>query len=106
MWCCPAQKKSPTVMGKTFPRARMVLLNCFMGSPVRSPAARTCLRLSEIVLSSSAEAIPFVDEKMETIIDASFGMQWDFWERWTARGTLRDKSAIAHNSVANFAFAR
>lgn len=65
-------------MGKTFPRAWTVSLNCFMGSPMRSPAARTCLRLSEIVWTSPAEAIPFVDEKMETITDASFGMQWDF----------------------------
>ena len=43
---------------------------------------------------------------METITDDSFGMQWDFWERRAARGTLRDKLAIAHNSMANFAFAK
>ena len=105
VWRCPAQKKSPTVMGKTFPRVRTVSLNCFMGSPVKSSAARTYLRLSEIVRPSPAEAITFVDEKAETINDASFGMQWDFRESRPARWTLRDKPAVAHNSGANFAFA-
>lgn len=47
----------------------------------------------------------FVDEKVETINDASFGMQWDFQEGRPARWTLRDKPAVAHNSGANFAFA-
>ncbi len=105
VWRCPAQMRSPTVMGSTFPRVRTVSLNCFMGSPVESPAATSYLRLSEIVKPSPAEAITFVDEKIETINDASFGMQWDFRESQPAHWTLRDKPAVAHNSGANFAFA-
>ena len=52
---------------KIFPWARTVSLNCFMGSPVKNPAARTYLWLSEIVRPSPAQAITFVDEKVETI---------------------------------------
>ena len=92
-------------MGKTFPRVRTVSLNCFMDSPIKSPAARTYLWLSKIVRTSPAQAITFVDEKVETINDASFGMQWNFQESWPARWTLRDNLAVAHNSGANLAFA-
>ncbi len=74
-------------MGKTFLRVRTVWLNCFVGSPIRSLAARTYLRLSEIVRPSPTEVITFVDEKVEM-------------RRWRDRHMIRspcDDAVMASN---------
>lgn len=47
LWRCPSAE--PVKVGSvTMPRVRTVSLNCFMGSPVRSPVATTYLRLAEV----------------------------------------------------------
>jgi prepilin-type processing-associated H-X9-DG protein len=82
-----------------------VSLNCFMGSPIRSPAATSYLRMSDIVRPSPAEALTFVDERVETINDGSFGLQWPFEEDNPGNWTLRDKPGISHDRGANLVFA-
>lgn len=50
------------------------VVELFRGFSDKEPASRTYLRLLEIVRPSLAEAITFVDKKVEMINDDSFGM--------------------------------
>ena len=45
------------------------------------------------------------DERIDTINDGSFGMQWDFDEKRPDAWVLRDKPAIVHNGGGNLAYA-
>lgn len=104
VWQCPSAELV-TVAGITQPRVRTVSLNCFMGSPVKSPAARTYRRLGDIVDLSPTEAISFLGEKEETINDGSFAMQWSFEAKNPAGWILRDKPEVSHDGGGNLAFA-
>ena len=104
VWRCPLAR-SVSVAGIRQPRVRTVSLNCFMGSPVKSPVATTYLRMAEIVEPSPAEAMTFVEERVETINDGSFGMQWDFDASQPDRWMLRDKPGVAHRNGAHLTFA-
>jgi prepilin-type processing-associated H-X9-DG protein/prepilin-type N-terminal cleavage/methylation domain-containing protein len=104
LWCCPSVKSVP-VAGVTQPRVRTVSLNCFMGSPVKSPAAATYTKLSELVQPPPARALTFLEEKVETINDGSFAIQWDFDEKNPAAWTLRDKPEVLHTGSGNVSFA-
>jgi prepilin-type processing-associated H-X9-DG protein len=104
VWRCPSAEPV-TVAGITQPRVRTVSLNCFLGSPVKSPAARTYLRLGDVTQPSPAETMTFVEERVETINDGSFALQWDFDRREPGRWVLRDKPGVLHRDGANLAFA-
>jgi prepilin-type N-terminal cleavage/methylation domain-containing protein/prepilin-type processing-associated H-X9-DG protein len=104
LWQCPSAE--PVTLGTvTQPRVRTVSLNCFMGSPIRSPAATSYLRMSDIVRPSPSEALTFVDERVETINDGSFGLQWPFDENQPGNWILRDKPGVSHDRGANLVFA-
>lgn len=104
LWQCPSAE--PVTVGNvTQPRVRTVSLNCFMGSPVKSPAATSYLRMGEITQPSPAQALTFVEERVETINDGSFAIQWPFDEKNPGAWMLRDKPAIAHDRAANLTFA-
>jgi prepilin-type N-terminal cleavage/methylation domain-containing protein/prepilin-type processing-associated H-X9-DG protein len=104
VWQCPSAE--PVTLGQfTQERVRTVSLNCFMGSPIRSPAATTYRRMGDIVRPSPAEALTFVDERVETINDGSFALQWAFKEREPGTWLLRDKPGVSHSRGANLAFA-
>jgi prepilin-type processing-associated H-X9-DG protein len=104
LWLCPAAE--PVTVGKsTLPRIRTVSLSCFMGSPVKSPAASTYLRLGDIVRPSPAEALTFVEERVETINDGSFALQWPFNDKQPEGWMLRDKPGVAHDRSGNLTFA-
>jgi prepilin-type processing-associated H-X9-DG protein len=102
IWRCPAARPV-TVGGITQPRVRTLSLNCFLGSPVDSPAARTYRRLGEIV--RPAQTFSFIDEREHTINDGSFGLQWAFDSGQPARWVLRDKPGTRHGGGAVVAFA-
>ena len=104
VWRCPSAEPV-TVGSMTQERVRKVSLNCFMGSPIKSPAATTYQRLGEIVQLSPAEALTFIEERVDTINDGSFAIQWPFDESDASAWMLRDKPAILHNDSANLAFA-
>ncbi len=104
LWHCPSAEPV-TVARVTQPHVRTVSLNCFMGSPVKSPAATTYLKLGEITKPSPAQALTFVEEKMETINDGSFALQWPFAEKNLRSWVLRDKPAVLHNRSGNLTFA-
>ncbi|MCL4789607.1 MAG: type II secretion system GspH family protein [Verrucomicrobia bacterium] len=104
IWCCPSVK-SVTVGGVTQPRVRTVSLNCFMGSPVKSPAAATYAKLSDLPPLPPAQALTFLEEKVETINDGAFAIQWDFDEKNPAAWMLRDKPEVLHIGSGNVSFA-
>jgi prepilin-type processing-associated H-X9-DG protein len=104
LWRCPSARPV-TVAGVTQPRVRTVSLNCFMGSPVKSPAASTYAKLSELPPLAPAQALTFLAEKVETINDGSFALQWDFDAMNPAAWTLRDKPEVLHGGHGNLSFA-
>jgi len=105
VWQCPASTRPVTVAGVSQLRVRTVSLNCFMGSPVKSPVATSYRRQGEVTRPSPAEALTFVDERVETINDGSFGMKWTFKENDPGSWTLRDKPAIVHDRSGTLSFA-
>ena len=104
VWQCPSAEPV-TLWNVTQPRVRTVSLNCFMGSPVKSPAATTYLKLGEIIQPSPAQALTFLEERVETINDASFAIQWDFEQKKPAEWMLRDKPEVLHDGSGNLGFA-
>ncbi len=100
VWRCPASK-DPTVGRVKMQRVRTLSMNCFMGSPIDVPHAKLYRRLSDIIRPASSEAMVFVEERIDTINDGSFGMQWDFDARSQESWVLRDKPAILHRGGAN-----
>lgn len=104
VWRCPSAEPV-TVAGITQARVRTVALNCFMGSPVTSPAARTYIRLADVTQPTPSQAITFVEERVETINDGSFALQWDFDPSLPRQWVLRDKPGVLHRNGATLTFA-
>lgn len=104
VWSCPSAKPV-AVAGIQQPRVRTLSLNCFMGSPIESPAATTYRKMGDIHSPPPADALTFLDENVKTINDGSFGMQWDFDKAKPAFWTLRDKPAVVHSDGCNLVFA-
>lgn len=104
VWRCPASK-DPTVGGITMPRVRTVSLNCFMGSQTNTSKVLSYLRLQQIVRPSPSETLAFLDERIDTINDGSFAMQWDFDQEQADSWVLRDKPSVVHNDGAILTFA-
>ncbi|MDO8597467.1 MAG: type II secretion system protein [Sulfuricaulis sp.] len=105
LWRCPAATRNPTVAGITLPRVRTVSLNCFMGGPFSAPGVAFYRKLSGITRPPPSEALTFIDERIDTINDGTFGMQWDFDESRPEGWVLRDKPAAVHRNAANLVFA-
>jgi len=104
VWRCPASR-NPTVVGVTVPRVRTVSLNGFIGSPTNVPGVKCYRRLAEISQPAPSDALVFLDERIETINDGSFGMQWDFDENNPGSWVLRDKPALVHDGCGTLTFA-
>lgn len=104
LWQCPRSGLRGLGMG-TMPRVRTVSLNCFMGSPVRVSHAKTYRRTSDITAPSPSDALVFFEERIDTINDASFGMEWSFDANNKPSWVLRDKPAASHLGGANLTYA-
>jgi prepilin-type processing-associated H-X9-DG protein len=76
-----------------------------MGSPVEVAHAKVFRKLSEINPLAPAEALTFLDERHDTINDASFAMQWRFVAEVPELWELRDKPSAMHSQGGNVAFA-
>ena len=104
LWRCPSVR-AVSVVGITQPRVRTLSLNCFLGSPVESPAVMTYRRLGDINRPAPSEVFTFLDERAETINDGSFALQWDFAADQPGAWVLRDKPGARHRQGATLAFA-
>lgn len=104
VWHCPAAS-DPSVAGVTMPRVRTVSLNCFMGALTNEPGVSCYRHLSQISEPPPSSALVFVDERIDTINDGSFAMEWNFNEQQPGGWILRDKPTAVHNGAANLTFA-
>jgi prepilin-type N-terminal cleavage/methylation domain-containing protein/prepilin-type processing-associated H-X9-DG protein len=104
MWRCPVPQ-DPAVVGIKMARVRTLSLNCFMGTPSNAPTTACFRRLADISRPPPAEALVFFEERIDTINDGTFSMQWDFNEASPGSWILRDKPGIAHNRGCNLTYA-
>lgn len=104
LWHCPAAG-IPSVGSIVMARVRTVSLNCFMGAPTNQlRLAESYHRLGDIRRLSPADAMTFMDERVDTVNDGAFEMQWDFQDTRPAAWILRDKPSVAHGSSATLAY--
>lgn len=104
IWQCPSADRV-TVAGVTQDRVRTLSMNCFLGSPVTSPAAKTYMRMSDVIQPAPAQMLTFLEEREATINDGAFSLQWDFDKMNSSSWQLRDKPATRHDRRGNLAFA-
>ena len=103
LWKCPST--GPVKLGPTPQiRVRTVSINGFVGAPVISPSASTYRKRSDFLRPGPSDLLTVMEERVDTINDGSFAMQWDFDARRPATWMLRDKPAIHHNYGANLSF--
>lgn len=103
LWRCPSTS-NPILEGVQSPRVRTVSLNQFMGAPKSALPVETFRRTADISLGA-AEAITFVEEKIETINDGTFALQWQFAPNRPSSWLLRDKPSATHSGGAHLTFA-
>ena len=103
LWKCPSAR-DVTVGPFRMPRVRTISLNAFMGSSIRTPAAQTYRRMSDLIQLAPTDALTFLEERPETINDGAFSLQWDFVESQPSRWKVRDKPGQLHNRSGNLAF--
>ena len=86
------------------PRVRTVSMNCYMGAELPDTNATTYRRLAEVTQPSPADALVFLDERVDTINDGTFGMQWDFREDRPQEWMLRDKPTVLHQRSGSLVY--
>lgn len=104
VWRCPIRREV-TVGSLTQPRVRTLSLNGLIGTPTNTPAAACYRRLSDIRRISPSDLFVFIDERIDTINDGAFSMQWDFNKNQPEKWVLRDKPSTAHRGGAVVVFA-
>jgi prepilin-type N-terminal cleavage/methylation domain-containing protein/prepilin-type processing-associated H-X9-DG protein len=104
IWRCPATR-DPRVVGVLMPRVRTVSLNCFMGARTNRPGVAVYKKLGDAVQPGPADTLTFLDERIDTVNDGTFSMQWDFAASQPAAWVLRDKPTPLHQRGGVMAFA-
>lgn len=104
MWLCPAANNSPEA-GPGLPKVRNLSMNCFIGVSSNAPGVTSYRKVSEISKPSPAEALVFFDERIATINDGTFSMQWDYSNNHPDSWELRDKPTGAHGNGGNLVYA-
>jgi prepilin-type N-terminal cleavage/methylation domain-containing protein/prepilin-type processing-associated H-X9-DG protein len=104
IWRCPSTR-DPRVIGILMPRVRTISLNCFMGAPTNRPDVTCYRKLADITRPGPADALTFLDERIDTVNDGTFSMQWDFEASQPSGWVLRDKPTPLHQHGGVMAFA-
>jgi prepilin-type N-terminal cleavage/methylation domain-containing protein/prepilin-type processing-associated H-X9-DG protein len=104
VWHCPVARPVD-IEGMVQPRVRTVSLNCFMGVDTNSLLAACYPTMGSIARPGTADALTFVDERVDTINDGTFSLQWDFDPSYPELWELRDKPSPAHQQGTTFAYA-
>jgi len=103
VWQCPSSGL-PIVNGVKMARVRTISLNSFVGGEPQSKAS-TYRKVADFAKRSASDIFTFVDERPETVNDASFALQRDFDEHSPFLWTLRDKPTVNHQLSATISFA-
>ena len=104
LWHCPVGKEV-TVANVTQPRVRTLSMNGLIGTPTNVPAVTCYRRTSDIRRISPSNLFVFIDERIDTINDGAFSMQWDFDKNKPDKWMIRDKPSTAHRGGCNLVFA-
>jgi len=74
LWKCPSVQV--VIQGRFgMPQIRTIWLNVFSGSTIQTTAAQICLRFSEFDQLSPTEALPFLEERPETMNECAFSLR-------------------------------
>ena len=114
IWRCPADTTTGKWQGKTLPRVRSTLMQCWMGGPgwggagmgSRQPDSgpyRVFVKMHQIVDPSPSEAMVLLDEREDSINDGYFVVDMAGYPAQTIK--LVDYPASYHNRAAGFSFA-
>jgi prepilin-type N-terminal cleavage/methylation domain-containing protein/prepilin-type processing-associated H-X9-DG protein len=105
LWRCPASRDQVSVGGVNYGRVRTLSMNHFLGPPWKSPYCRTYHRLTEISAPSPSDMLVFIEERADTINDATFSSHGKFDETQPATWTMVDLPSVNHASGCNISFA-
>jgi prepilin-type N-terminal cleavage/methylation domain-containing protein/prepilin-type processing-associated H-X9-DG protein len=105
LWRCPASRDEVTFGGENYGRVRTLSMNHFLGPPWKTPYGRTYHRLSEITLPSSSDTFVFIEERTDTINDATFSSYAKFDLAQPAGWVMGDLPSVNHKMGANVCFA-
>jgi len=105
LWRCPASRDQVNFGGVNYGRVRTISMNHFLGPPWVSPYCRTYHRLSEITLPSSSDMLVFIEERTDTINDATFSSHGKFDETQPETWEMVDLPSVNHGRGCNFSFA-
>lgn len=105
LWRCPACTDEVDFGGQKYGRVRTLSMNHFLGPPWTTTHAKTYRRLSEIGLPSPSDMFVFIEERTETINDATFSSHGKFDETQPATWEMVDLPAVLHKRGCNISFA-
>jgi prepilin-type N-terminal cleavage/methylation domain-containing protein/prepilin-type processing-associated H-X9-DG protein len=103
LWRCPASTDEVDFGGQQYGRVRTLSMNHFLGPPWATAHAKTYRRLSEIGLPS--DMFVFIEERTDTINDATFSSRATFDETQPATWEMVDLPAVLHKRGCNISFA-
>jgi hypothetical protein len=75
VWRCPGEKSTSRHGGRDIPRVRSVSMNCFLNGDVDTPY-RDAKKTSDLVRPGPSDTWVLIDEREDSINNASFGTQW------------------------------
>ncbi len=105
VWRCPASDVYREYGGKSFPAARTVSRNHFMGAPWNVPPTTSYRRWADVVNPGPSDAWVLIEERAETINDATFSVRIDFDETQPSTWIINDLPAAHHRRATVFSFA-
>jgi prepilin-type N-terminal cleavage/methylation domain-containing protein/prepilin-type processing-associated H-X9-DG protein len=104
-WRCPGSRDQMDFGGQIYGRVRTLSMNHFLGPPWHNPNCRTYRRMSEIGPPSPSDMFVFIEERTETINDATFSSHATFNEAQPSTWEMVDLPSVTHNRGCNISFA-
>jgi prepilin-type N-terminal cleavage/methylation domain-containing protein/prepilin-type processing-associated H-X9-DG protein len=105
LWRCPASRDEVNFGGQMYGRVRTLSMNHFLGPPWKTTHAKTYRRFSEIGPPSPSDMFVFIEERTDTINDATFSSHARFDETQPGTWEMVDLPAVLHKRGCNISFA-
>jgi prepilin-type processing-associated H-X9-DG protein len=103
VWRCPAAR--PVELGgQRMDRVRTISLNGFLGDSRAESRGIAVLSFADVSGAGPAGIFSWVEERIDTINDGSFGLQTDFSSLQPNRWILRDKPSALHAQGGHLTF--